>query len=133
MTAALAVLAVIAAGAAWWAWENAHRTTHPVPHGHRPEIELPYEQEFELYHNALSICSMKARVCMAELRIPYKSHHIDLIETGAYENIRRPFPRRESGRHRSRARPPGASRLRVARPDPLRRAARAAGEPVAGA
>ncbi len=91
MTAALAVLAAVAAGATWWAWENAHRTTHPVPRGHRPEIDLPHEQEFELYHNALSICSMKARVCMAELRIPYKSHHIDLIETGAYENIRRPF------------------------------------------
>jgi glutathione S-transferase len=34
---------------------------------------------------------MKARVCMAELQIPYESHHVDLIETGAYENIRRPF------------------------------------------
>ena len=28
---------------------------------------------------------------MAELDIPYKSHAVDLIETGAYENIRRPF------------------------------------------
>ncbi len=34
---------------------------------------------------------MKSRVCMAELGIPYQSHTIDLIETGAYENIRRPF------------------------------------------
>ncbi len=59
--------------------------------GHRPEIAIPYEQEFELYHNALSLCSMKVRVCLAELRLPYKSHHIDLIETGAYENIGRRF------------------------------------------
>jgi glutathione S-transferase len=34
---------------------------------------------------------MKARVCLSELRIPYRSHHIDLIETGTYENIRRSF------------------------------------------
>lgn len=34
---------------------------------------------------------MKARVCLAELRIPYASHPIDLIETGAYENIRPAF------------------------------------------
>ncbi|MEN8160903.1 MAG: glutathione S-transferase family protein, partial [Myxococcota bacterium] len=40
------------------------------------------------YHNALSLCSKKTRVCLDELGIPYKSHHIDLIETGAYENIR---------------------------------------------
>jgi len=52
---------------------------------------LPYEQEFELYRNALSLCSMKTRVCMAELGVPYKSHAIDLIETGAYENIRSAF------------------------------------------
>ena len=34
---------------------------------------------------------MKSRVCMAELRIPYRSHHVDLLETGAYENIRSAF------------------------------------------
>ena len=54
-------------------------------------IDLPYEQEFELYHNALSLCSMKTRACLAELRIPYASHPIDLIETGCYENIGRDF------------------------------------------
>jgi glutathione S-transferase len=86
-----AVAAIAAAALAWWAWERAHRRTHPVPAGHRPEINVPYEQEFELYHNALSLCSMKVRVCMAELRIPYESHHIDLIETSAYGNIRRRF------------------------------------------
>jgi len=91
----VSVLAATGAAAvsalAWWGWEKAHRRTHPVPAGHRPEIDLPWQQEFELYHNALSLCSMKARVCLAELRIPYASHHIDLIETGAYENIRRQF------------------------------------------
>jgi len=61
--------------------------------GYQAQIELPHEQEFELYHNALSLCSMKSRLCLAELDIPYKSHHIDLIETGCYENIRPAFKR----------------------------------------
>jgi glutathione S-transferase len=52
------------------------------------KVSLPHTQEFELYHNALSLCSMKSRLCMAELQIPYASHHVDLIETGKYENIR---------------------------------------------
>ena len=81
-------MAVVLAAVAWWAIENRRRTTHPVPAGYRPEIDLPFEQEFELYHNALSLCSMKARVCLAELGVPYRSHPIDLIETGCYENIR---------------------------------------------
>ncbi len=84
-------LILIAACAVWWAVENARRKTHPVPEGHQPEVEIPHEREFELYHNALSLCSMKSRVCMAEMEIPYESHPIDLIETGAYENIRRAF------------------------------------------
>ena len=71
-----------------WALENRRRTTHLVPSGYQAEIEFPHDEPFELYHNALSLCSMKTRVCLAELRIPYKSHHIDLIETGCYENIR---------------------------------------------
>jgi glutathione S-transferase len=91
MTATLLILLFAAVGVAWWAWENARRRTHPVPEGHQPDIEIPHEREFELYHNALSLCSMKSRVCLAELGIPYKSHPVDLIETGAYENIRRPF------------------------------------------
>ena len=75
----------------WWAWEKAHRKTHPVAPGLQPGIALPYEAEFELYHNALSLCSMKSRVCMAELAIPYKGHAIDLIETGSYETLSRRF------------------------------------------
>ena len=85
------LLAVVVAGVAWWAWERSRRRTHPVPAGFQPDIEVPFEQEFELYHNALSLCSMKARVCMAELGVPYASHAIDLIETGSYENISRHF------------------------------------------
>lgn len=84
-------LIVLFAGFVWWAWENHHRRTHPVPPGLREDIRLPHRQEFELYHNPLSLCSMKVRFCLSELRIPYASHPVDLIETGAYENIRRPF------------------------------------------
>ena len=87
------MLVLILPPTAWWLWENSRRETHPVAPGHRPEITLPHEQEFELYHNALSLCSMKSRLCMAELGIPYKGHHIDLIETGSYENISRNFLR----------------------------------------
>ncbi len=84
----LALALLTGCGIAWWVREKARRKTHPVPPGHRPEISVPHEGEFELYHNALSLCSMKVRVCLAELRIDYTSHPIDLIETGAYENIR---------------------------------------------
>lgn len=71
-----------------WVLEKRRRTTHPVKPGYQADIEFPHDEPFELYHNALSLCSMKTRVCLAELKIPYKSHHIDLIETGCYENIR---------------------------------------------
>ncbi len=89
MTLSFFILAVASLG--WWAWESARRKRHPVSGGIHSEIELPHEQDFELYHNALSFCAMKTRVCLAELGIVYKSHHIDLIETGAYENIRAAF------------------------------------------
>ena len=59
--------------------------------GIHKDILLPHTDTYELYHNDLSLCSKKVRVCMAELGIPYKSHHIDLIETGSYENIGRDF------------------------------------------
>lgn len=93
MKAALVTIALVLAGLTGlvWARENARRRRHPVPPGHRPETRLPHEAEFELHHNALSICSMKLRVCLAELGIPYRGHHVDLIETGAYANLRPTF------------------------------------------
>jgi glutathione S-transferase len=84
-------LAAAASPVGWWAWEKSHRKTHPVPPGLQKGIALAYEEEFELYHNALSLCSMKTRVCMAELQVPYKGHAIDLIETGSYETLSRRF------------------------------------------
>lgn len=71
-----------------WVVESRKRKRHSVSPGYQRDLEFPHEEPFELYHNALSLCSMKTRVCLAELGIRYKSHHIDLIETGAYENIR---------------------------------------------
>jgi glutathione S-transferase len=59
--------------------------------GLHAEITLPHAQEWELYHNSFSLCSKKLRVCMAELGLPYLSHHIHLIETGAYENVSRRY------------------------------------------
>jgi glutathione S-transferase len=62
-----------------------------MPGGMRADIVLPHERPWELYHNAFSLCSKKTRVCLAELGIDYASHHVDLIETGRYENIGRAF------------------------------------------
>jgi glutathione S-transferase len=84
-------LAAAAGSIGWWVWEKSYRKTHPVPPGIQKDINLAYEEEFELYHNALSLCSMKTRVCMAELNVPYKGHAIDLIETGSYETLSREF------------------------------------------
>ncbi len=75
----------------WFWWEKRHRLTHAMAGGLHEDISLPYEQEYELYHNDLSLCSKKARVCLSELGFPYKAHHIDLIETGSYETISRQF------------------------------------------
>jgi glutathione S-transferase len=61
--------------------------------GLHPEISLPHAQEWELYHNSFSLCSKKVRVCMAELELPYRSHHVHLIETGAYESVSRAYLR----------------------------------------
>ena len=62
-----------------------------MPSGIQPQIMLDHEQEWELYHNDFSLCSKKIRMCLEELGIDYKSHHIDLVETGRYENISRQF------------------------------------------
>ena len=48
---------------------------------------LPHTKEWELYHNSFSLSSKKLRVSLSELAIDYESHHVDLIETGSYENI----------------------------------------------
>ncbi len=90
---ALLPMAIVLCAVGWWLWEGRRRRRHPVPAGLQPEIEIPHREPFELYHNALSLCSMKVRVCLAELGIPHAPHAVDLIETGAYENIRPAFLR----------------------------------------
>lgn len=85
------VAAVLLAALGWYGWERSHRRTRSMAGGVREDITLPHESEWELYHNALSLCSKKTRVCLAELGIEYTGHHIDLIETGSYENISRHF------------------------------------------
>lgn len=59
--------------------------------GLHPEITLPHTREWELYHNSFSLCSKKVRVCLAELGLSYESHHVHLIETGAYETVSRAY------------------------------------------
>ncbi|BFM14977.1 hypothetical protein R50073_11600 [Maricurvus nonylphenolicus] len=75
----------------WYLVERNRRKTRPMPEGLNTDRVIPTEQPWELYHNNLSLCSKKIRVCLAELKIPYKAHHIDLIETGSYQNISREF------------------------------------------
>ncbi len=94
MIVAGGIAAALAAGAfGWWGWERSHRRTRPMAGGLHPDVSLPHDREFELHHNALSLCSQKVRLCLAELGIEYASHHVDLIETGAYENVGRAFLR----------------------------------------
>lgn len=81
---AVLALAVLA----WFLFEKSRRRTHPVSPGYQADLEFPHDQEWELYHNAFSLCSMKTRLCLAELQIPYRGHHIDLVETGSYETLR---------------------------------------------
>ena len=76
---------------AWYLIERSRRKTHEMPSGLQTQITLDHDQEWELYHNDFSLCSKKIRMCLAELGIDYKSHHIDLVETGRYENISRKF------------------------------------------
>ena len=87
----LAALAAVAGAFGWWTWERSHRRTRPMAGGLHADITLPHTADFELYHNALSLCSKKVRVCLAELGVPYTEHHVDLIETGRYENVSRAF------------------------------------------
>ena len=64
--------------------------TPPTP-GLHPEITLPHEGEWELFHNGFSLCSKKVRVCLVELGLDWRGRHVHLIETGAYENVGRDF------------------------------------------
>lgn len=59
--------------------------------GYQEDIAFDHDEEWELYHNSFSLCSKKLRVCMAELGLPYRDHHIHLIETGLYENVGRAY------------------------------------------
>ena len=72
----------------WYAYERRARSSRPVSPGRQAQ-QVPYSDTWELYHNDLSLCSKKTRICLAELGIEYRSHHVDLIETGSYENISR--------------------------------------------
>ena len=85
------LLALLFCSGVWYLWERSRRRTHAVTEGLHPEIDLPHTTPWELYHNDFSLCSKKVRVCLAELGIEYRSHRIDLIETGAYENISADF------------------------------------------
>lgn len=84
-------VAAIALLLLWFFWEKMHRKTHSMAGGIHEHITLPHQQEFELYHNALSQCSKKVRVCLDELGISYEGHHIHLVETGYYETLSRHF------------------------------------------
>lgn len=93
----LILLLLIGAAIGWFFAEKRQRKTHAVTGGLHEEIVLPHSQEFELYQNAFSLCAKKARVCLAELGIDYKDHHIDLIETGSYEVLTPEFLRINPG------------------------------------
>lgn len=84
-------LLILAALMVWYLWELRHRQTRAMSGGLHADITLPHEQEWELYHNDFSLCSKKSRVCLAELGISYKPHHIDLIETGSYQTLSRDY------------------------------------------
>lgn len=93
MVALIACTLVLAAVVGAWLYERRHRRTHPMAGGLHPEITLPHRSEWELYHNTISLCSRKLRLCLDELGLPWVSHPVALIETGAYENIGRAFLR----------------------------------------
>ena len=87
------IVLLLIVAVAWYVAERRQRRTGSVPAGLAHGLTLPHEREFELYHNAFSLCSKKVRVCLAELGVDYRSHPIDLIETGRYENLSRRFLR----------------------------------------
>ncbi len=82
---------IFVAALVWYVIEHRQRSTRAMPGGIDKTVSIPHSQIWELYHNDFSLCSKKIRVCLAELDIGYKSHHIDLIETGSYQNLSRAF------------------------------------------
>ena len=88
---ATVALCLVLALMAWYAWERTRHRTRAMPGGLDPNRTLPHESPWELYHNSFSLCSKKTRICLAELGIEYREHHIDLIETGSYENVSRRY------------------------------------------
>jgi glutathione S-transferase len=93
MVALIVCALALAAAVGAWLYERRHRRTHPMSGGLHPEITLPHDAEWELYHNTVSLCSRKLRLCLEELGLPWVSHPVALIETGAYENVGRAFLR----------------------------------------
>lgn len=91
MDTATVALGLVVALVAWYAWERTRHRTRDMPGGLDPDRTLPHESPWELYHNSFSLCSKKTRICPAELGIEYRGHHIDLIETGSYENVSRRY------------------------------------------
>lgn len=91
MDAATVALGLVVALVAWYVWERTRHRTRDMPGGLDPKRTLPHEAPWELYHNSFSLCSKKTRICLAELGIEYRGHHIDLIETGSYENVSRRY------------------------------------------
>lgn len=43
-------------------------------------MSVAHVQDLELYHYAESLCSQKARIGLAEKKLPYKSHHIMICD-----------------------------------------------------
>lgn len=92
MTYALyTLLAILLVGAVWFLFEKSHRRTGPIKGGLDRTRRVAYTHDVELYSNSFSHCSRKARIVIAELGIPAKHHHIDLIETGGYQTISRDY------------------------------------------
>jgi len=92
----MSAVSLVAAGASaaavgWFVRERGLRRTHAVSPGVQKDVVLPHSEEFELYHNAFSLCSKKVRMCLAELGVAHRAHHVDLIETGRYGTLSRSF------------------------------------------
>lgn len=94
MTYALyALLALLLVGVVWFLFEKSRRRTGPIAGGIDRSRRVKHTHDVELYSNSFSHCSRKARIVVAELGIPAKHHHIDLIETGGYQTISREYLR----------------------------------------